>query len=132
MSINPSDLTPLEKVAEELTASTTELKDSIVESFTADNTRLRRIIKLLVGAMGVVLLVLGFQLYRNLAVTQPVLDRLDKQQADLTILVDFVKDVQNASNEEQQDLQVFVDLLCASSDPIRIQHCVAIGALPAE
>lgn len=52
------------------------------------------------------------------------LDALERSQAGIDELVEFVRDVKaQQENGEEVDLQIFVDLLCASNDPARQAAC---------
>jgi hypothetical protein len=55
-------------------------------------------------------------------------ERLDSNQAGIDVLVSYVEELK--ANAGGDNGQKFVDLLCASSDPVRIKACQELGALP--
>lgn len=106
-------------------------REAIVKSITADNMRFRRRNAVLLSAVLLLLLMQGFQTYRALFTTGPLLARLDDNQEGIDALVSFVEDVkEDAADNQPVDLQVFIRLLCASDDPVRQAACVEIGAIP--
>jgi hypothetical protein len=69
--------------------------------------------------------------------TRSDVDAIERQQDDITELVTFVRDLQQEQDDDpdrvgQGDLQIFVDLLCSSTDPARLAFCEAHGLLPKE
>jgi len=62
------------------------------------------------------------------------LEAIERNQAGVDELVDFVHDLQQAppdDNTEQVVNRIFV-LLCASEDPVRIAACTELGLNPGE
>lgn len=60
------------------------------------------------------------------------LDAVERNQAGTDELVAFVRDLQSRPEPETDDRQMFVDLLCASEDPVRLAACEELGAIPKE
>lgn len=57
------------------------------------------------------------------------LRRLEQSQQGIDELVAYVRRLQQEDEQDDRvDLQVFIDLLCADSDPVRVQKCEEIGA----
>lgn len=60
------------------------------------------------------------------------LDAVERNQAGVDELVEFVRDIQARPDAGASDRQLFIDLLCASEDPVRIAACQELGAIPKE
>lgn len=58
------------------------------------------------------------------------LEAVERNQAGVDELVEFVRDIQ--AEPETNTTQMFVDLLCASEDPVRLAACRELGAIPKE
>jgi hypothetical protein len=56
---------------------------------------------------------------------------IEDNQAGINELVDFVRDMQNQP-DSGVDVQLFIDLLCASEDPVRRNACIELGYTPGE
>lgn len=56
--------------------------------------------------------------------TNSLVGKIEQNQEGIDELVAFVREIQkNAENDTSVDLQIFIDLLCASSDPERVAFC---------
>lgn len=58
------------------------------------------------------------------------LEAIEKNQAGVDELVEFVRDIQSRPEADDDTVRTFVRLLCASSDPVRQQACAELGATP--
>lgn len=72
---------------------------------------------------------------------QPIVERLDKNQAGIDELVKFVHDFQSqqssngsssgsSSGGQSQVVNQIFNLLCSSSDPVRVEACKQLGLKP--
>lgn len=107
-------------------------KEAIVRSITADNQRFRRRNAALLTAVFLLLLMQGFQTYRSIFQTGPLLARLDDNQEGIDSLVSFVRDFEDAQEEGGTDpTTIFIELLCSTQDEVRQATCVELGLIPA-
>lgn len=60
------------------------------------------------------------------------LEAIERNQAGVDELVAFVRDLQARPAPEAVNVQTFIDLLCASDDPVRLAACEQLGANPKE
>lgn len=51
------------------------------------------------------------------------IERIDASQAGIDELVAFVRDIQQRQPGPNSNAQMFIDLLCSSSDPVRLEAC---------
>lgn len=123
------DADDLAQRAEAMRLDAAALNATIIEQMEADAARSRNERRRSNVVILVLSILVGALVYRSIFVTGPIITKLDTQQKDLTSLVDFVEEVKaNESGGGGDNTKVFIDLLCASEDPVRIAHCESIGA----
>lgn len=52
--------------------------------------------------------------------------QIEHNQAGIDELVAFVRDIQQQDTADDHTVQTFIDLLCASSDPVRLAACAEL------
>src|SRR5690606_22689317 len=117
--------------AEHVEEAKTEYKDQLgrwrtlwVVTFTV------LVASLIIGALTVNLLLQASKVRNEeLNNIESALLAIERNQAGIDELVSFVRDVKEAQETggaRSVDLQIFIDLLCASDDPVRQQACEQI------
>lgn len=99
-----------------------------------NDTRRGRLVKEVVRWSTVVLIVLVIVLSRQVSSLHGSVDRLEQSSSrterSAAELVAFVHEIQaqqqQPADRTNQAIKVIVDVLCASSDPVRIQACAAL------
>jgi hypothetical protein len=66
----------------------------------------------------------------SLEAIERAIEGIQGNQEGIDVLVNFVRDMQAQPEEEPANLQVFIDLLCSSEDPVRLAACAKLGEDP--
>ncbi len=140
-----SDVDRLMEQAEKVSGRAEALGTSIIQVMTEDNLklvkqndRIARQNRWMFCVLIVLALLVSSLVYRSLFDTGPVIERLGRQQADITELVNFVREVRRDQDDQDDgasegpDLQVFVDLLCATDVPERKEICAGLAKTEGE
>lgn len=129
-SNDTEDADDLVRQAEAMRLDAAALNDTIIGQMESDAERSKGERRRLLAVVIVLAVLVGALVYRSIFVTGPIITKLDAQQKDLTSLVEFVEQVwaDDDGNDDGGAAQVYVDILCATEDPVRRAHCETIGA----
>lgn len=122
------------KSGTDMLAQSKALEASVNNALSEQLKRWRRAAIIIGMALFLILIMFGTQLWssnenhRLLGRVNGIVSRIDHNQEGIDELVNFVHEVEAQQQNQNQSgaVQMLVDVLCASSDPVRVQACAAL------
>jgi hypothetical protein len=112
------------------------VETTLIDAITAENDIFKRRNRVLVGLVIALLLSQAYQQYRSIFITGPKVESIEQTvngpladaNSKLDKLTKFVDDLpKQQSGGSGQSTQLFIDLLCTTSDPVTLKFCVDHG-----